>query len=326
LAEPNMPRKAAELPGVFSSASVMSLPLGEHIDADGVRGYPVDMRVKAQDPKWPPWWLSPTPQRLWVASVQLGLGAHEHWLAGEGDEWLQTAVDCADDLAGHQRGDGAWPHGYDYPHTFALGAGWISAIAQGQAASFFVRVHAATGDERYAGVARSALHPMTTPAGEGGCLALLGGGPFPEEYPTKPPSYVLNGGLFATWGFRDVAVALGDEPVRRLWEDMAATLRDNLRRWDTGWWSRYDLFPHPVKNVASSFYHDLHITQLRGMALLTGESEFTATADRWAGYAASRANSARAFAAKAAFRVAVPRNRLLAKRLPWGASAAGRGR
>jgi hypothetical protein len=301
-----MPRKAAELPGVFSSASVLSLPLGTAFEDDGLGGYAVDMRAKAQEPSWPPSWLSPTPRRLWVASVQLG---------------LTTAVDCADDLASHQREDGAWPHGYEYPHTFALPPGWVSSIAQGQAASFFARVHAATGEDRYGDVARAALRPMTVPAAEGGCLAHLGGGPFPEEYPTSPGSFVLNGGLFATWGFRDVAVALGDDAARGDWEAMVATLRDNLRRWDTGWWSRYDLFPHRVPNLASSFYHALHITQLRAMARLSGEAAFGATADRWEGYAASRARRTGAFAAKAAFRLAVPRNRALARRLPWAKRA-----
>ena len=223
--------------------------------------------------------------------MQFGIGALERWIAGDGDEWLRTAVACADDLLDAQEPGGRWSHGYDYPHTFDLPAGWISAITQGEAASFFVRVHQATGEEVYAGAARAALGPMTIPSAEGGTLTTLGGGPFCEEYPTDPPSNVLNGAIFAAWGFRDVAVALGDEPVRALWEDLVATLRDNLRRWDTGWWSRYDLFPHPLPNVASSFYHDLHIQQLRAMALLTGEREFAATADRWAGYAARRANT-----------------------------------
>lgn len=312
-----VPRLEDELPGRFSSAKALSLPLGPALDAGGVRGYPIDMRSKAQAPRWPPPWMNPRPKRIWVAMVQLGLGAHERWLAGEGDQWLETAAGCAGELVDAQEDDGRWVHGWDYPHTFDLPAGWISAIAQGEAASFLVRMHAATGDDAHADAARAALRPMTIASSDGGTLARLGGGPFCEEYPTDPPSYVLNGGIFAAWGFRDVAVALGDDAARGFWEELVATLRDELGRWDTGWWSRYDLFPHPLRNVASSFYHDLHVSQLRALALLTGEREFAATAERWAGYDASRLRRARAFAAKAAFRVAVPRDRALARRLPW---------
>ena len=320
-----------ELPGRFSSAKALSLPLGPAIDAAGVRGYPIDMRGKAQAPIWPMPWMNPRPKRIWVAMVQLGLGAHERWLAGEGDEWLVPATGAADELVDAQEPDGRWVHGWDYPHTFDLPAGWISAIAQGEAASFLVRMHAATGNDAYAEAGRAALRPMTIPSSEGGTLARLDGAPFCEEYPTRPPSYVLNGGIFAAWGFRDVAVALGDDDARRFWDELVATLRDGIGRWDTGWWSRYDLFPHPLPNVASSFYHHLHIAQLRALTLLTGESGFSATADRWAGYAESRPKTARAFAAKSMFRLAVPRNRLLARRMPWAAARrpsarGGRGR
>ena len=33
--------------------------------------------------------------------------------------------------------------------------------------------------------------------------------------------------------------------------------------WTGNGWSRYDLYPHPLTNVASPFYHRLHIEQLR---------------------------------------------------------------
>ena len=113
----------------------------------------------------------------------------------------------------------------------------------------------------------------------GGCMSPLGGRPFPEEYPTQPPSFVLNGGIFALWGLRDVAVALGDEQAARDFAAGAETLAQNLDRWDTGRWSRYDLFPHPVANPASSFYHDLHVKQLRAMALLHPDVRFTDRAE-----------------------------------------------
>ena len=152
-------------------------------------------------------------------------------------------------------------------------------MAQGEGASLLTRLYLETGDERYADAARRAVAAMRCPAAEGGVQARLDGAPWPEEYPTDPPSYVLNGGIFALWGLYDVGAALGDdEALAREFEQGADTLAGNLHRWDTGYWSRYDLFPHPVMNVASSFYHALHTSQLEAMNVIAPRPEFEATA------------------------------------------------
>ena len=131
---------------------------------------------------------------------------------------------------------------------------------------------------------------MALPSAEGGVQATLDGRRWPEEYPTEPPSYVLNGGIFALWGYYDVgrrAARRGGARARS--SEGADTLARNLHRWDTGYWSRYDLFPHPVLNVASSFYHALHTSQLEAMNVIAPRPEFEPTAR-----AASRATPSRA--------------------------------
>jgi hypothetical protein len=152
---------------------------------------------------------------------------------------------------------------------------------------------------------------------DGGVAGRLGGGSLPEEFPTDPPSHVLNGCIFGLWGCYDVAVALDDSAAKELAEEGIATLAGELPRYDTGYWSRYDLFPHPLLNVASPMYHQLHIDQLRAMAMIDPEPSFGDTARRFESYARSRVNRARAYGRKVAFRLAVPRNRWLAYRLPW---------
>ena len=195
-----------------------------------------------------------------------------------------------------------------YPHTYALDPPWVSAMAQGEGASLLVRLHAETGDERYAEAARRAPRPMGVPSSEGGACALLDGRPFPEEYPTQPPSFVLNGAIFALWGLRDVAVGLGHAEAGRAFEDGVDALAASIHRWDTGSWSVYDLFPHPVPNVASGAYHALHVAQLEAMHELAPRAELAAAAGRFAAYAASPARQAGALARKALFRVAEPRS------------------
>jgi heparosan-N-sulfate-glucuronate 5-epimerase len=304
--------------GFFSNAASFFLPVGENFAAGAVRGYYIDMRVKAETPVWH------TPKvPLFVGPIQWGLGCFERYLAGEGEVWLKAAEERAEELVDSQQRDGpqagGFLHRHALAHTFALRPPWISAMAQGEGASLLVRVFQETGVERYAEAARRALLPLSVDSADGGVRARLDGRAFPEEYPTQPPSCVLNGAIFTLWGLHDVGVALDDAGALATFADGLDTLAENLHRWDLGYWSRYDLFPHPAVNVASSFYHDLHANQLRAMHRLAPRPQLAETADRWKRYAASSLCRRRALAGKALFRLLVPRTSLLARRLPWSA-------
>jgi peptidoglycan/xylan/chitin deacetylase (PgdA/CDA1 family) len=317
-------RRATD-PDFFSSAKSFPIAVGAQIGSEGVRGYYVDFRFKAEKPAWPPSWLRPRGQQMHVATAQWGLGAFERYLANEGEEWRAAAIGAGDYLLDNQEPDGSWFHGMAMPHSYLLEPPWISGMAQGEGASLLVRLHEETGEERYADGALRALEVLRKPVRDGGARAVLGGGPFFEEYPTTPPSFVLNGGIFALWGCYDAGLALDDS---RAAEDFAAgadTLAENIERWDTGYWSLYDLFPHPgLWNVASSAYHSLHIMQLRAMQIIAPRPQLRDTVARFEAYEESRLNATRAFASKATFRLITPRNRVLAHKTPWSESRRGR--
>jgi heparosan-N-sulfate-glucuronate 5-epimerase len=289
-------------------------PLGERIDPDGVRGYYVDLRVKAKTPTWPTPDVGALDRTLKVAIAQWGLGAFEHWLATGREEWLAVARSACDHFVSTQVRDGpltgGWPHSQSFPHSFELPAGWLSGMAQGEVASLLVRVYAETGDDALAEAALRGLGPLRVPSAEGGVLASLEGGPWFEEYPTDPPSMVLNGGIFTIWGVRDVAVGLGDADAARLFESALDALAAGIDRWDLGYWSRYDLYPHKRVNVASNAYHELHIDQLAAMNAIAPRPALVEAEERFRRYHARRLSRTRAFAGKVAFRLAVPREKL----------------
>jgi len=296
---------------VLSSARTFQLPVGEHVGSGPqLGGYHIDFRIKAESPEWPPPFLGSRDQQLHVTTIQWGLGAYERFVAGEGEAWLESARAAGRHLLEIQDADGAWTHGHPMPHTYDLQPPWTSAMAQGEGASLLVRLHLVDGEERWAQAARRALGPMLVPSARGGALAQLDGGPFVEEYPTSPPSLVLNGAIFAIWGFYDVAEAVGDASAADRFTELASSLCRSLGRYDLGYWSRYDLYPHPIPNVASSAYHLLHINQLIALERLVEDPEPARVRRRWETYLASRASRWRAFAAKAAFRLRVPRGGL----------------
>jgi heparosan-N-sulfate-glucuronate 5-epimerase len=287
--------------------------LGELARLDRVAGYYVDLRAKAP---------ATVPARpfdavpLHVITCQWGLGCYDRLLAGEGEAWLDAATAAGRYLLAAQVPsgtlDGAWQHRHPLTHTFALKPGWVSAMAQGEGASLLVRLYHETKEDAYAEAALRALGPLHVPVDVGGTRAELGDGAFVEEYPTETPSYVLNGAIFAMWGAWDVAVGLGDESARRLFGELSDVLAQNMSRWDTGYWSRYDLYPRRLQNLAAPWYHRLHINQLTVMARMTGRDELAAAAERFAAYEKSRANRARAMAQKILFRLVVPKRALRA--------------
>jgi heparosan-N-sulfate-glucuronate 5-epimerase len=305
--------------GFFSSAKRLTLPLGPALDSERVRGYPIDMRAKAHTAEWPPHFDTAL-EGHFVPLIQFGLGCFERFLAGEGEIWLQTALAVGRFLIASQEPDGSWLNRRPFRHTFLMPPRWRCGMAQGEAASLLVRLYLEVGDPALAESAHQALKPLFRPPAEGGVCARLDGAPWPEEYPTNPPSMVLNGAIFAWWGVRDVAVGLADTDAARAFREGVDGLAANLARFDTGSWSLYCLHRYPVAPVASSFYHVLHITQLEAMHALAPRAAFSDTRERWIAYLDSPWLRSRALSRKILFRLVVPRNRLLA-RAPWAARA-----
>lgn len=148
-------------------------------------------------------------------------------------------------------------------------------------------------------------------------MARLGSGRFPQEYPTVPPSHVLNGGIFALWGLRDVAVALNDSDVMARFRGCRRSACAEPRCLGHGVLvSIRPLSPPAGQPREPGLAHRLHIDQLRAMHDVAPRAEFERLAERFSGYMQSRACVARAFAGKVAFRLRTPRNRLLGKGLP----------
>ncbi|MBS1679502.1 MAG: hypothetical protein JST08_19175 [Actinobacteria bacterium] len=309
-------------PNTFGSEASFDPPIGRHWERDTTpRGYYIDFRMKNDSPAWPPFWLEARVKQFAVTNAQWGLGAIERYLDGEGDEWLQGAKACADHIVANleQDGphDGAWMHLESMPHTFPLDPPWISAMGQGECASLLTRVHLQTGEEAYADAARRTVKTLLMSTEDGGTLAEIDGQPVLEEYPTAKPSAVLNGAIFAMWGLYDVGFGLGDTEALKLFEATTDGLAQLMHRYDCGYWSLYDLYPNPLRHVASPAYHLLHVKQLRVLDQLSHRPQLAVAVDAFERYRGSRLCRSRAIAAAIAFRLAVPRNPVLAHRLPW---------
>jgi heparosan-N-sulfate-glucuronate 5-epimerase len=221
-----------------------------------------------------------------VATAQRALGWFERAVIGQPGSaaaFVGTASDLRSSASVVGRGRRSallWFYTTDVA-KYRIRAPWLSAMAQAQAASVFVRLHILTGDPEHARWAREAIRPLLDPSIAGGLCVAVGDGVALEEYPSFPHSHVLNGWIYALWGLWDTAHAFDDVAAATVFERSSATLASFLPSYDTGWWSRYSLFPLQTGDLAKPFYHRLHAVQLRVLTEMTGVQSFVEFARRW---------------------------------------------
>lgn len=259
-------------------------------------------------------------QALPVSLLQLGLGAWQ--LADDGErDWLEVVRLVARWALFDMDGHGRFAHLQPMQHTYPIAPPWHSAMAQGQALSLLVRAATALDDPHLLQDACRAAQPLLDHSL--GLVARTDQGPVLQEYPTEPPSHVLNGWIWGLWGLFDLAAceaaAAGPDAAVAFDDGVAAlAARLHLYELDSGW-TRYDLYPHPVTNVASPFYHQLHIAQLAATAELARFRGLDPVADllgeaatRWQAAFDRRSTRYAAVVRKVGFRLVRPRRRSVA--------------
>ena len=243
-----------------------------------------------------------------IAIAQWGLANYNRFCQTRDDARWQKTLKSADwlcaNLEQNSHGLWVWNHHFDWEYRDTLKAPWYSGLAQGQGVSLLLRAHAQSASEKYLQAARQAFVALTRPITEGGVLFTDGAGDlWLEEYLVDPPTHILNGFMWALWGVFDYAVACRDSAAQDIFDRGVKTLTHNLARYDTGYWSLYEQSGTRMKMLASPFYHQLHIVQLRVMAMLTRDKLFAETADRWQYYSTRFSNRALALAEKSAFKL-----------------------
>ena len=243
-----------------------------------------------------------------IAIAQYGLGNYNLFRrTGEAErrrKFLAVADWLVANLEQNSAGLWVWNHHFDWEYRTPLKAPWYSALAQGQGISLLVRAHKETEDHSYQEAASKALETFQRGVDDGGVTYTDEKGRlWFEETIVIPPTHILNGFLWASWGIYDYYLHTRNLQVFALFSEAAGTLRDNLSKYDAGYWSIYEQSGTKMKMLASPFYHALHIVQLEIMHTLTGERIFAAYATRWRHYQRQRLKRTVAFVYKAVFKL-----------------------
>jgi heparosan-N-sulfate-glucuronate 5-epimerase len=169
-----------------------------------------------------------------------------------------------------------------------------SAMVQGEAISALVRAWKYTDNAHYIEAATKAYELLIAPQEKGGTAHYKDKELYIEEIPSAGEKVILNGWIFALFGIYDYFLA-ASRPAERIFNQSFKTLQSNIHKFDSGYWSFYDW----TGTLASPFYHNLHISQLEALFILTGEESIKHYIEKWKNYKKSFCKSKYAFILKA---------------------------
>ncbi|NQT81553.1 hypothetical protein HQ563_00900 [bacterium] len=243
-----------------------------------------------------------------AAIAEYGLGNYNLFCRmgdpGRRRRFLLVADWLVANLEENSAGLWVWNYHFDWDYRTLLKAPWYSALAQGLGLSLLVRAHRETDRSAYLEAAERSFETFLKTTDEGGVSYIDGKGyTWLEEAVIDPPTHVLNGFVWAMWGVYDYYLYTRSREAERLFAETVRTLKDNLHRFDVGFWSLYELSGSRMKMLASPFYQRLHIVQLSVMHRLTGEPVFAKFARRWELYRRSRTKRAVALGCRALFKL-----------------------
>lgn len=189
--------------------------------------------------------------------------------------WLVEHELCFED------GRGGWLIPFSVPEYF-VSEPWLSAMTQGECISVLVRAYQLSGEKAFLRSTQRAIRTFELDIRDGGvCTYIENKGIFFEEVAAYPAAHILNGYFFALFGLYDYVTLTNDPGIVELIKSSLITLYKLINEYDTGYWSLYGLLH---RNMATQFYHSLHVSQLEVLAHLSSCEHFAIIATRWTRY------------------------------------------
>ncbi len=232
-----------------------------------------------------------------VTAAEYALAIYGQYLRNSMSE--EDFLYAARNLLYLQQEDGGLRYYYNYPYYLDsehyMKSGWVSGMAQGHALSVYARAYNLTKEDIWAEASEKVIEFMGIPIKNGGVksdLSSLDSGLENyityEEYPCMPPSYTLNGFMYATIGLFDWAV-LGKEGASKRQADKAFnmcidSLKVLLPFFDLDGVSSYDLGQivwHRKKPHVVAHYHAIHVAFCLIFYQITSEPVFEKYYYRW---------------------------------------------
>lgn len=217
-----------------------------------------------------------------VTIAQYGFILHDIWLKNKSQEYLSVMNACLNQLISMESLENEcifWRENY-YSARYNLKKNWTSAMSMGECLSFYLRMYQISYSPDLLEKCHKIYRSTNVLVQDGGMKTIdEEGNWWLEEYPSNPPSYVLNGFIYAIFGIEDYYRVTGFKVVEKALQEYYKTLKQNIHLYDVDYWSIYDL--HNKELVKVYYQKNVHIPQLESLYFLTGYEKFKIIAEKW---------------------------------------------
>ncbi len=219
-----------------------------------------------------------------VQIAQYGLGSLQLWEITGKEEYKKIFLNTLNWFSSNyiETKDLGYIWIYDYDSKwYEVKKPWISAMAQGEISSCFIRGYLLTNNKSYLEFAEKSFISMIIPVEKGGLARINSNGIWLEEVPSKNPSYILNGFVFAIFGIYDLFMITKKKKYYDVLNLSINRLKKDLEKFDSKYWSYYDLM---YKVPTKSEYHSIHINQLKKLYDITSDNFFLKYYEKFSNY------------------------------------------
>ena len=244
-----------------------------------------------------------------IAIAQWSLGNYNLWKKNNSQDCYKKFIRGADWLNNNLNQNNqnlyVWQHHFDWVYKEILVNPWQSGLAQGQGLSVLCRAYKVTNNNKYLDSVEKVYQTFLNDVKDGGVTFKdTNGNIWIEEYiMEKEPTHILNGFIWGLWGIYDYWLLTKNKDVKKLFYEYVKTLEKNLKKYDIGYWSLYELSKLQINMRASTFYHKLHIIQLKILFKMTDLKTFDDTSNEWLDYQQSKFNIFKATLMKIIFKI-----------------------
>ena len=244
-----------------------------------------------------------------IAIAQWSLGNYNSWKKNNKktnyDKFFDGADWLVDNLKLNPKNQYVWNHYFNWVYKEELINPWYSGLAQGQGLSVLCRAYHISKNKKYLDCLNKVYTSFLIDVKDGGVTFTDNNEDiWIEEYIMQnKPTHILNGFIWGLWGIYDYWLLTKDTDAKNLFDKYAETLRKNIKKYDIGYWSLYELSDNAISMRASTFYHKLHIVQLHILFKMTNIDIFQKMGDKWLSYLTNSFNKYRAIFMKIIFKI-----------------------
>jgi hypothetical protein len=181
---------------------------------------------------------------------------------------------------------GIWEVNFDLKYQYNAKKPWRCGLNQAFCMAAILNAYQITRDFKYIEMFNKAIKAYKFEITSGGLsYKTKSGGLFFQEVVTNTPHHILNGHMSALIIIHECMLFTRSVEAKKIFELGVIGLKDMLPKYDQYNYSLYSLSPNPSLknhfNIASPFYHNIHIAQLRSMAEISNEKIFNKYLQKW---------------------------------------------